>query len=179
MLNWSGQYIFNSWERASVPRVIAGTRICKLVARFLAVDGHRVEACPNSRVQRSIVSEEAHTRRNSVWSNSYENVHRSFVSFSAQTQSFLCGKFSTARLEARSYQILRHTGVFQMSTIVNFGIGLTRRWAFALRLCKITGDIQVPACWKVIRQWENIIVMIFLRTGMSQKWMSFWPLASK
>ena len=155
MLNWSGQYIFNSWERASVPRVIAGTRICKLVARLLAVDGHRVEACPNSRVQRSIVSEEAHTRRNSVWSNSYENVHRSFVSFSAQTQSFLCGKFSTARLEVLPN--LRHAVVFQMSTIVNFGIGLTRRWAFALRLRKITGDIQVPACWKVIRKWENIM----------------------
>ena len=155
MLNWSGQYIFNSWERASVPRVIAGTRICKLVARFLAVDGHRVEACPNSRVQRSIVSEEAHTRRNSVWSTSYENVHRSFVSFSAQTQSFLCGKFSTARLEVLPN--LRHAVVFQMSTIVNFGIGSTRRWAFALRLRKITGDIQVPACWKVIRKWENIM----------------------
>ena len=153
MLNWSGQYIFNSWERASVPRVIAGTR--KLVARLLAVDGHRVEACPNSRVQRSIVSKEAHTRRNSVWSNSYENVHRSFVSFSAQTQSFLCGKFSTARLEVLPN--LRHAVVFQMSTIVNFRIGLTRRWAFALRLRKIKGDIQVPACWKVIRKWENIM----------------------
>ena len=156
MLNWSGQYIFNSWECASVPRVIAGTTICKLVARLLAVDGHRVEACPNSRVRRSIVSEEAHTRRNSVWSNSYENVHRSFVSFSAQTQSFLCGKFSTARLEVLPN--LRHAGVFQMSTMVNLGIGfqfkslwlvqvlnLTRRWAFALRL-RNTGDIQIPAC---------------------------------
>ena len=156
MLNWSGQYIFNSWERASVPRVIAGTGICKLVARFLAVDGHRVEACPNSRVQRSIVSEEAHTRRNSVWSNSYENVHRSFVSFSAQTQSFLCGKFSTARLEVLPN--LRHAGVFQMSTMVNLGVGfqfkslwlvqvlnLTRRWKFALRL-RNTADVQIPAC---------------------------------
>ena len=104
--NWSGQYIFNSWERASVPRVIGEIRICKLVARLLAVDGHcGVEACPNSRVRRSIVSEEAHTHRNSVWSNSYENEHRSFVSFPTQTQSFLCCKFSTAPLEARSYQI--------------------------------------------------------------------------
>ena len=43
--------LFNSWKRASVPRVIAGTRICKLVTRSLVVDGHRVEANPNSRVE--------------------------------------------------------------------------------------------------------------------------------
>ena len=78
------------------------------------------------------------------------------VSFAAQTQSFLCGKFSTARLEVLTN--LRHAGVFQMSTMVNLGIGfqfkslwlvqvlnLTRRWAFALRL-RNTGDIQIPAC---------------------------------
>ena len=111
------------------------------------VDGHRVEASPNSRVRRSIVSEEAHARRSSVWSNSYEHVYRSL--------SFLCGQFSTARLEVLPN--LRHAGVFQMSTMVNFGIGLTRRWAFALGLRKITGDIQIPACWKVIWKWENIM----------------------
>ena len=33
------QLLFNSWVRASVPRVIAGTRICKRVTRSLAVDG--------------------------------------------------------------------------------------------------------------------------------------------
>jgi len=75
---------------------------------------------------------------------SYENVHR-----------FLCGKFSKARLEVLPN--LRHAGVFQVSTMVNFGIGLTRRWAFALRLRKITGDIQIPACWKEIWKWENIM----------------------
>ena len=53
-------FIFDSWGRASVPRVIAGTRIYKLVTGSLVVDGHRVEANPNSRVQRSIISEEAH-----------------------------------------------------------------------------------------------------------------------
>ena len=48
--------LFNSWRRASVQaRVIAGIRICKLVTRSLVVDGHRVEANPNSRVRRSIV----------------------------------------------------------------------------------------------------------------------------
>ena len=143
--------VFNSWGRASVPRVIAGTRICKLVPRPLVVDGHRAEASPNSRVRRSIVSEEAHARRSSVSSNSYENVHRSLL----RLGSFLCGKFSTARLEVLPN--LRHAGVFQMSTMVNFGIGLTRRWAFALRLRKITGDIQIPAWWKVIWKWENIM----------------------
>ena len=44
-------------------------------------------------------------------------------SFAAQTQSFLCGKFSTARLEVLTN--LRHTGVFQMSTMVNLGIGFS------------------------------------------------------
>ena len=39
-----GLPFFNSWGRMSVPRVIAETRICKLVTRSLVVDGHRVEA---------------------------------------------------------------------------------------------------------------------------------------
>ena len=37
------------------------------------------------------------------------------ASFAAQTQSFLCGKFSTARLEVLPN--LKHAGVFQMSTM--------------------------------------------------------------
>ena len=44
-----------------------------------------------------------------------------YASFAAQTQSFLCSKFSTARLEVLTN--LRHAGVFQMSTMVNLGIG--------------------------------------------------------
>ena len=65
-------------------------------------------------------------------------------------------KYRTARLEVLPN--LRHAGVFQMSTMVNLGIGfqfkslwlvqvlnLTRRWAFALPL-RNTGDIQIPAC---------------------------------
>ena len=48
-----------------------------------------------------------------------ESVHRS--AFAAQTQSFLCDKFSTARLEVLPN--LRHVGVFQMSTMVNLEIG--------------------------------------------------------
>ena len=44
-----------------------------------------------------------------------------FASFAAQTKSFLCSKFSTARLEVLPN--LRHAGVFQMSTMVNLGIG--------------------------------------------------------
>ena len=46
-------------------------------------------------------------------------MHRS--AFAAQTQSFLYGKFSTARLEVLPN--LRHVGVFQMSTMVNLGVG--------------------------------------------------------
>ena len=41
--------------------------------------------------------------------------------FAAQTQSFLRRKISTARLEVLTN--LRHAGLFQMSTIVNLGIG--------------------------------------------------------
>ena len=87
--------------------------------------------------------------------------------FAAQTQSFLCGKFSTARLEVLPN--LRHAGVFQMSTMVNLGIGfqskslwlvhalnLKRRWTFALRL-RNTGDIQIPAFLEVMWKWENVV----------------------
>ena len=90
------------------------------------------------------------------------------ASFPAHTQSFLCGKFFTARLEVLPN--LRHGGVFQMSTMVNFGIGLTRRWAFSLRLRKITGDTLytnsglLESGLKV----RKCHVMLFLRTCMSQ-----------
>ena len=144
------QLLFNSWGRASVPRVIAGTRICKLVTCSLVVDGHQVEGSPNSRVRRSIISEEAHAHRTSVWSN----LMRTCIVCCSDSEFSLC-QISTPRLEVLPN--LRHAGVFQMSTMVNFGIGLTRRWAFALRLRKITGDIQIPACWKVIWKWENIM----------------------
>ena len=51
----------------------------------------------------------------------YQNLCRERASFaSAQTQSFLCGKFSTVRLEVLPN--LRHGEVFQMSTMVNLGI---------------------------------------------------------
>ena len=95
------------------------------------------------------------TRVHSATNNSNKNMGK-FASFAAQTQSFLCSKFSTARLEVLPN--LRHARAFQMSTMVNLGIGfqfkrlrlvqvlnLTKRWAFALRLCN-TGDIQIPAC---------------------------------
>ena len=142
MSEWMNEWM-NEW-------VIAGTRICKLVTRSLVVDGHRVEANLNSRVRRSIVSKEAHARWSSVWSNSYENVHRSLLRLRV---FFVAIFFSTVRGLTK----FKTQGVFQMSTMVNFGIGLTRRWAFALRFRKITGDIQIPACWKVIWKWENIM----------------------
>ena len=94
------------------------------------------------------------TRVHCATNNSNKNTGK-FASFAAQTQSFLCGKFSTARLEVLPY--LTHAGVFQMSTMVNLGIGfqfkslwlvqvlnLTRSWAFALRL-RNTWDIQIPS----------------------------------
>ena len=83
------------------------------------------------------------------------------ASFAAQTESLLCGKFSTARLEVLPN--LRHAGVFQMSTMVNLGIGfqikslwlvqalnLTRRWAFALQLHNVRGiyKFQLAGRWR-------------------------------
>ena len=70
-------------------------------------------------MRRSIASEEARAFRSSVGSNSLLIVHRS--AFAAQTQSFLYGKFSIARLEVLPN--LRHVRVFQISTMVNLGIG--------------------------------------------------------
>ena len=53
--------------------------------------------------------------------NKSNNNTGKFASFAAQTQSFRCSKFSTVRLEVLPN--LRHAGVFQMSTMVNLGIG--------------------------------------------------------
>ena len=52
-------FFINSWVRASVPRVIAGAGICKLVTRSLVVEAFRNWSNPNSRARRSIVSKEA------------------------------------------------------------------------------------------------------------------------
>ena len=43
------------------------------------------------------------------------------AAFTGQTRTFLCGKFCTERLEVLPN--LRHGGVFQISTMVNLGIG--------------------------------------------------------
>ena len=56
------------------------------------------------------------TRVHCATNNSNKNTGRA-----AQTQSFLCSKFSTAQLEVLPN--LRHAGVFQMSAMVNLGIG--------------------------------------------------------
>ena len=65
------------------------------------------------------------TRIHCTTNNSNKNTRKILrwkrESFAAQTQSFLCGKFSTARLEVLPN--LRHAGVFQISTMVNLGIG--------------------------------------------------------
>ena len=72
-----------SWGRTSVPRVTAGTGICKRVTRSLVEDEPSYLSGPNSRVQRSIVSEEARPRCSSVRSNSSLRVR---ASFAARTQ---------------------------------------------------------------------------------------------
>ena len=59
--------------------------------------------------------------RSSFSSASFSKLPERVALFAAQTQSFLCSKFSTARLEVLPN--LRHAGVFQMSTMVNLGIG--------------------------------------------------------
>ena len=79
------------------------------------------------------------------------------ASIAAQTQSFLCGKFSTAWSEALPN--LRHAGVLLMSKIVNLWIKfqepvtrlgvklLTRRWAFVLRLGNTGDEFQLARRW--------------------------------
>ena len=91
------------------------------------------------------------------------------ASFAAKTQSFLCKKFSTTRLEVLPN--LRHAGVFQMSTMVSLwlvqALNLTE-----MSICSSTpqhggytnssfleGDEKVRKCH----------VMLFLRTCMSRK----------
>ena len=135
--------LFNSWGHASVPRVIAGTRICKSVTRTLVVDRHWVEASPNS----------------------YENVLVRASDSESDSEFSLWQIFYTT--------VRGLTKVFQVSTMVNFGIGLTRRWAFALRLRKITGDIKIPACWKVIWKWENIMSCYSLEPGWARNGCDF------
>ena len=40
------------------------------------------------------------------------------------------------------------------------------------------GLLQIPACWKMIWKWENVMPCCPW-TCMSRKWMWIWPLASK
>ena len=142
MSEWMNEWM-NEW-------VISGTWICKLVTRSLVVDGHRVEANPNSRVRRSIVPE----KRTLAEVRCDQILMRTCIVRCSDSE-FSLWQFFSARLEVLPN--LRHGGVSQMSTMVNFGIGLTRRWAFSPRVRKVTGDIQFPACWKVIWKWENIM----------------------
>ena len=37
-------------------------------------------------------------------------------------------------------------------------LNLTRRRAYSLPLPKITGDVQIPAGWKVVWKWENVML---------------------
>ena len=131
------------------------------------------------------------TRMHCAAKNSNKNTRKScgweHALFAARTQSFLCSKFFTSQLEVLPN--LRHTGVFQMSTMVNLGIGfqepLTRsgvKLDEKMSICSSTsqhgrgytnsslpvGNVKVRKCH----------VILFLRTCMSRKWMWFWPLAS-
>ena len=85
----------------------------------------------------------------------------SSVSFAVQTLSFLCGKFSSARLEILPN--LRYTGIFQMSTTVNLEIELTRpgvKLDEKMSICSSTlqhGDI-LPANSSLL---EGVFVGVF------------------
>ena len=98
--------------------------------------------------------------------------------FAAQTPSFLCGKFSTARLEVLPN--LRHVGVFQMSTMVNLGIGfqepLTRPGVkLDEKMSNYSSDYgRSRGIYKFQRadlKVRKCHAMLFLRTCMSRKWM--------
>ena len=101
----------------------------------------------------------------------------SSVSFALQTQSFLWGKFSSARLQILPN--LRYARVFQMSTTVNLEIGLTRPGVKLDKKMSIYsstlqhGDI-LPANSSLLEgdvKVRKCHAMLFLRTCMSRKWM--------
>ena len=136
-----------------------------------------VPFCFNTRMHCATNNSNKNTRKFGGWER---------ASFAAQDQSFLCGKFSTARLEVLPN--LRHVGVFQMSTMVNLGIGFqeslirlgvkldekmsisssTPQHGGYTNSSLLEGDVKV-------RKYHAILL---LRTCMSRKWMWFWPLAS-
>ena len=109
-----------------------------------------------------------------------ESMHCS--AFAVETQSFLCGKFSTAWLEVLPN--LRHAGVFQMSTMVNLGIGfqepVTRpgvKLDKKMSICSSTTSharSQGISKFQLLESDQKVRkchAMLFLRSCMSQKWM--------
>ena len=81
-----------------------------------------------------------------------KSVHRSLL-----TQSFLCGKLSTARLEVLTN--LRHAGVFQMNTMVNLGIGfqepLTRSSVKRDEKMSICSSTRGICKFQIVRRWSE------------------------
>ena len=104
------------------------------------------------------------------------------ASFAAQTRSFLCGKFSTARLK-----------VFQMSAMVNLGIGFQFKSLWLFQALNLTRIEKMSICSSTpqlggytnfsflegdmkVRKWN---AMLLLTKFLSRKWIWFWPLPSK
>ena len=124
--------------------------------------------------------------QNALCHNSHTNTRKfggwEHALFTAQTQESSLWKIFLPHL--------RHAGVFQMSTMVNLGIGfqiksfwlvgalnLTRRWAFSL-WPRNRGDTVYK--FQLARRWcQSEKMSCHSITCMCWKWMWFWSLASK
>lgn len=161
---------------ASVPRVLLqGQRHCMQMSHSLTRCW--LTSAPNSRMRRFIVSKEARARRSSVGFNTC------IVGCSDSRFSLKKNFYSIVE---RSYQViwLRHAGVFQTSMMANLGIWfqepLTRpdvkldeKMSMIFTPQDHRGLLQIPACWKMIWKWENVMPCCSW-TCISRKWMWIW-----
>ena len=107
--------------------------VIRLVQKMVGViQKHRLLLLRNNQQNDKFSNPSLFTRMLCATNNSHINTRKfggwERESFTAQTRSFLCGKFSTAWLEVLPN--LRYAGVFQMSMLVNLGIGFHSSWAF-------------------------------------------------
>ena len=110
--------IFNSWVCTSVPRVFAGTGICKWATRSLVVDAFVINRV-RTREREDLSFPKKHALTEVRWHQFLaESVHRALQ--------------HSQRIEVLPN--LRHAGIFQISTIQE---SLTRKWAFALLLLQL------------------------------------------
>ena len=131
--------IFNSWVRASVPRVIAGTGICKWVTRSLVVDDFVINRV-RTREREDLSFPKKHALAEVRWH---------------QIPRWERASCATARLEDRgltkfktrkeSFKLVRFKSLWLVQAL-----NLTRRWAFALRRLQLRRWLDLLPCSNVV-----------------------------